>query len=116
MLFRSYKPNVRDIQLAPVEEIIKKLTQLEAKIKIYDPFYKSVEIFSHKTEENMFDALSSADAVIIVTAHNEFKDIDPTLLVSKMKTPVVVDTRGVIDMSSAKKAGLVFRGIGRGKI
>ncbi|WKT58341.1 UDP binding domain-containing protein [Candidatus Nitrosotenuis chungbukensis] len=116
ILGASYKPNVRDIQLAPVEEIIKKLTQLEAKIKIYDPFYKSVEIFSHKTEENMFDALSGADAVIIVTAHNEFKDIDPTLLVSKMKTPVVVDTRGVIDMRSAKKAGLIFRGIGRGKI
>ena len=112
----SYKPNIRDIQLAPAEEIIKKLNDLQAKIKIYDPFYKSTEVFSHKTEENMFDTLSGADAVIIVTAHNEFKNIDPTLFVSKMKTPIVVDARGIIDSHTAKKSGLIFRGIGRGKI
>lgn len=110
----SYKPNVRDIQLAPAEEIIKKLDQLKANIKIYDPYFINAEIFSHKTEENLFNAISNSDGVLLVTAHNEFKEIDPTLFKSKMKTPIVIDCRGILDMRSAKKAGLVFRGIGRG--
>lgn len=110
----SYKPNIRDIQLTPAEEIISKLDQLNSKIKIYDPYFKSTTVFSHKTEGNLFDAISDADAVILLTAHKEFYDIDPTLLVSKMKTPIFIDSRGIIEIRAAKKAGLIFRGIGRG--
>ena len=32
-----------------------------------------------------------------------------------MKSPIIIDTRGVIDFHAAKKAGLIIRGIGRGK-
>lgn len=110
----SYKPDIRDIQLTPAEEIISKLDQLNSKIKIYDPYFKSTTVFSHKTEGNLFDAISDADAVILLTAHKEFYDIDPTLLVSKMKTPIFIDSRGIIEIRAAKKAGLIFRGIGRG--
>ena len=116
MLFRSYKPDVKDVQLTPAESLIEKLKQLKAKVKIYDPYYKSTEIFGIKTESNMIDALNNTDAVLLVTAHKEFHDLEPTFLVSKMKTPIVVDSRGIIDNHAAKKAGLIFRGLGRGKI
>ncbi len=33
-----------------------------------------------------------------------------------MKTPVLVDARGLIDVHAAKKVGLIFRGIGRGGV
>lgn len=112
----SYKPDVKDVQLTPAETLIEKLKQLKAKVKIYDPYYKSTEIFGIKTENNMIDALNNTDAVLIVTAHKEFHDLEPTFLVSKMKTPIVVDSRGIIDNHAAKKAGLIFRGLGRGKI
>jgi len=112
----SYKPDVKDVQLTPAEPIIEKLKQLKAKVKIYDPYYKSTEIFGIKTENNMVDALNNTDALLLVTAHKEFHDLEPTFLVSKMKTPIVVDSRGVIDNHAAKKAGLIFRGLGRGKI
>lgn len=112
----SYKPDVKDVQLTPAEIIIEKLKQLKTKVKIYDPYYKSTEIFGIKTEANLVDALNNTDAVLLVTAHKEFHDLEPTFLVSKMKTPIVVDSRGVIDNHAAKKAGLIFRGLGRGKI
>jgi UDP-N-acetyl-D-mannosaminuronate dehydrogenase len=89
---------------------------MNAKIKIYDPYFKSQHIFSHKTEDNFLDSITNTDAVIIITAHNEFHDIDPTLFVEKMISPVIVDTRGMIDVHAAKKAGIIFRGIGRGGI
>jgi len=33
-----------------------------------------------------------------------------------MNTPILIDSRGIIDDHVAKKAGLIFRGLGRGKI
>ncbi len=112
----SYKPNIKDIQLTPAETIIKRLDQLHAKIKIYDPYFKSTEVFSHKTESDFINAITDADAAIIVTAHNEFRQIEPSLFASKLKTRVLVDARGIIDIRAAKKAGLIFRGIGRGGV
>lgn len=110
----SYKPNVKDIQLSPAEKIIEKLQELKAKVRVYDPYYKSVEVFGIKTENELPAAISEADAIIIVTAHDEFLDLEPTFLASKMKTPIIVDSRGIIDEVAAKRAGVIFRGLGRG--
>ena len=111
----SYKPDVKDIQLTPAEDVIKKLQKLGAKILIYDPFYVGNQVFGIKVEEKINDVISEVDATIIVTAHKEFKLIDPSIF-SQMKSPILVDTSGMIDIISAKKIGLVFRGLGRGKI
>jgi len=111
----SYKPNVKDLQITPAEPLVKKLLESGAKIKIFDPYFTSVEIFGIKTEETLLDAISNADVAVIITAHDKFRDIDPTLFAIKMKSPVVIDCRGVIETNAAKKAGLIFRGIGRGR-
>ena len=109
----SYKPDVKDIQLSPAEIIINKLKTLGAKIKIYDPYFKGSQVFGINVEQSINDILSKVDAAIIVTAHKEFQEIDPKIF-SKMKTPILIDSRGIIDPVSAKNAGLVFRGLGRG--
>jgi len=108
----SYKPDVKDIQLSPAETIVNKLKALGAKIKIYDPYYKNNQIFGIVVERNIQDILSDVDASIIVTAHKEFQEINPKIF-TKMKTPILIDSRGIIDISSANSAGLVFRGLGR---
>lgn len=108
----SYKPDVKDIQLSPAEIIIKKLKALGAKIRIYDPYYKDNQVFGINVEHDIQDVLSEVDASIIVTAHKEFQEINPKIF-TKMKTPILIDSRGIIDISSANNAGLVFRGLGR---
>ena len=108
----SYKPDVKDIQLSPAEIIINKLKVLGAKIKIYDPYYKNNKVFGINVEHNIQDILSDVDASIIITAHKEFQEINPKIF-SKMKPPILIDSRGIIDISSANTAGLVFRGLGR---
>ena len=110
----SYKPNVSDIQIAPSKEIIDILQKSEVKIKIFDPYFKSTTVFSHKTESNFDEAVSDADAIILVTAHDEFCNLDLSTLTRLMKNPVIVDCQGIIMPEKAKKAGLIFRGIGRG--
>ena len=108
----SYKPDVKDTQLSPAEIIINRLKALGAKIKIYDPYYKGNQVFGIDVEHNIQDILSGVDASVIVTAHKEFQEINPKIF-TKMKTPILIDSRGVIDTSSANDAGLVFRGLGR---
>lgn len=112
----SYKPNIKDIQLSPAEVIISELKKLGAEIRIFDPYFKATSIYGIETANDLDEVISEVDAAIIVTAHNEFQNIKPEYFISKMKSPIIVDTRGIIDIHAAKKAGLVFRGLGRGKI
>ena len=109
----SYKPDVKDIQLTPAEQIINKLQDLGVKIHIYDPYFKSKKVFGITVAENIENVISTVDASIILTAHDEFKKIEIALF-SKMLNPILIDTRGIIDPLLAKNEKLIFRGLGRG--
>ena len=110
----SYKPDVKDIQLTPAEHIIKKLKNLGAVIYIYDPYFSSTEQFGIKILESISpELLAKMNAAIIVTAHEEFIKIDISKF-SKMKTPILIDTRGIVDPIDAQNSQLIFRGLGRG--
>ena len=111
----SYKPDVKDIQLTPAEQIIKKLKKHEANVRIYDPYFSSTEKFGIKISESLStELLEKVDAAIIVTAHEEFRKFDISNF-SKMKTPILIDTRGIIDPINARNSKLIFRGLGRGQ-
>jgi len=109
----SYKPNVKDIQLSPAEHVIKKLQNLGVNIHIYDPYFPATNVFGITSENNIEDIISKVDAAIIVTGHDEFKELQVGMF-TKMKHPIVIDTRGIIDPSIAKEEKLIFRGLGRG--
>ncbi|MBC8250043.1 MAG: nucleotide sugar dehydrogenase [Candidatus Nitrosopelagicus sp.] len=111
----SYKPNVKDIQLTPAEHIITKLKDLGANVHIYDPYFSSTKIFDIHVLDSMSESLlKQIDAVIIVTAHDEFKQYDVSNF-STMRTPILIDSRGIIDPVNANNSMLIFRGLGRGK-
>ena len=111
----SYKPDVKDIQLTPAKHIIEKLQNLGVNVHIYDPYFSSSQVFGIDVEENLDSIISQVDAAIIITAHNEFKKITPSIF-NQMKSPILIDTRGIIDPADAKQAKLIFRGLGRGKL
>jgi nucleotide sugar dehydrogenase len=116
VLGASYKPDVKDIQISPVEKIVEILKKKNANVSIYDPFYKNSVIFGIKASNDLIKSLENCDALIIATAHKEFHDLEPLFLKSKMKTPIVIDSKCLLNQSDAKKIGLIYRGIGRGKI
>ena len=111
----SYKPNIHDAQIAPSEEIIKILTEKNAKIKIFDPYFKT-QIFGLTTEKSISDTLSESDAAILITGHKEFQNLDLKKFFKIMKNPVLVDCTGLVSPLDAKENGFIFRGIGRGDI
>ncbi len=112
----SYKPDVKDIQITPAQIIIEKLKKLQTNVLIYDPYFKSTEVFGIQTESNLIEALQKTDALIIVTPHKEFHDLDPIFLKSNMKTLILIDSKCIIDQQASKNAGFIYRGLGRVKI
>ena len=111
----SYKPNIHDVQIAPSEEIIRILTEKNAKIKIFDPYFTS-QVFGLSTEKSISDTLSESDAVILITGHKEFQNLDLKKFSKTMKNSVLIDCTGLVKPLDAKENGFIFRGIGRGDI
>ena len=112
----SYKPDVKDIQISPVEKIVEILKEKGTTIMLYDPYFKDSEVFGIKTLNNFESNLENCDGLIIATAHKDFQNIEPMFLKSQMKNPIVIDSNNIIDQHLAKSAGLIYRGIGRGKL
>ena len=110
----SYKPNVHDVQIAPSEEIIRLLKQKNVHLKIFDPYFISETVFGCKIENSITDAISNSDAVLIVTGHKQFDDLNMELLSNSMNEPILVDCTGKVDPNTTKVKGIIFRGIGRG--
>ncbi len=110
----SYKPNVRDVQIAPSEAIIKLLNAKNVKLKIFDPYFMSETVFGHKIENSISDAIIDSDAVIIITGHKEFEELNLETFSNSRNKPILVDCTGKINPKDAKSQGIIFRGIGRG--
>jgi UDP-N-acetyl-D-mannosaminuronate dehydrogenase len=112
----SYKPDVKDIQISPVEKIVELLQEKGANVLLYDPYFKDSEVFGIKTLSDYSKSLEISDGLIIATSHKEFHNLEPLFLKSKMRSPVVIDSKNILDPHLAKNIGLVYRGIGRGKL
>lgn len=109
----SYKPNVRDVQLAPSGEIARLLRSRSAGIRVYDPHYAGGTVFGTHVDRSAAEAMRGADAAVLVTAHDELHALDARAI-RESGCSVIVDCCGVIDPASAAPAGLVYRGVGRG--
>ncbi len=93
----AYKPNVGDIRESPSLDIIKRIKSLGGNLKIYDPFLPD---YSNATKEEVL----SADAVLLLTNHNEFLDYDYS------KVSVLIDGKNALERH---QVGGVYKGIGR---
>jgi UDP-N-acetyl-D-mannosaminuronic acid dehydrogenase len=110
----SYKANVSDVRLSPAKDIILKLIESSKQVIVYDP--KSSESFGAEKSIDLWDSISGSDVLIIVTNHDEFKNLDLNQIKSKMKTPIIVDTRRIFDSNRAEEIGIMYYAVGyRGK-
>ena len=113
----SYKPNVRDVQIAPSEKIIELLTRknvTKSKFLIRILFPLRCLVIKLKNQFLMHYLIALMPRFII-TGHKEFNDLNLEIF-SAMKNPILVDCTGKIDPKNAKANGIIFKGIGRGGI
>lgn len=105
----AFKGNVDDMRESPAVEIVGLLRQFY-NLQIFDPHVKE-HIEGRK--ETLKEAVQGADAVIILTDHKEFKEIEPTELTSLMKRKIVLDTRNVINSELWMNAGFLYHSLGQ---
>ena len=108
----SYKPNVRDVQLAPSKKIIDMLKSRGARIRAYDPHYAGEDILDVHVEESVIHAVQGSSAAVLVTDHDELRELD-MMEICKAGCKVFVDCKGRIDRDAVTSAGLLYRGVGR---
>jgi UDPglucose 6-dehydrogenase len=116
MLGLAFKPNTDDMREAPSIEIANALLKKGAIVRAYDPaaIDKARAIMPDVEYRRNAQAVArGADAVVVVTEWNEFKQLDLTKLKRLMRRPVVVDGRNIYDPQAMRQLGFVYRGIGR---
>src|SRR5437667_8795416 len=116
LLGLAFKPNTDDLREAPSLDIARVLLAAGAQVRAYDPaaversrmLLPDVEYF-----KNAYEVADGADALVLVTEWNEFRQLEMARIKQLMRRPVVVDGRNIYDPVLMKSLGFTYRGIGR---
>jgi UDPglucose 6-dehydrogenase len=112
----AFKPNTDDMRLAPSLEVIRPLLAEGAKIKAYDPqaMARARELLPDiQYCRDAYEAAAGADAVIICTEWDEFRQLDLARLKSVMEHPTIFDGRNIFDPRQMAALGFTYRSVGR---
>jgi len=115
----AFKPNTDDMREAPSRELIADLFAAGATVTTYDPvamdearriFGEDARLGFAKTPK---EALSEADALVVVTEWKEFRSPDFDEIRKLLKTPAIFDGRNLYDPKFVRGMGIEYFGIGR---
>ena len=118
LLGLSYKPNTNDVRESPALKLCEAFLKAGARVRAFDPVAidsTRAVLRSPKLSfgKNAFDAASGADATIVATEWNEFRNLDLGKLKTSMAGDVLLDARNVYDPAAATALGFRYIGIGR---
>jgi UDP-N-acetyl-D-mannosaminuronic acid dehydrogenase len=106
----AYKGNVDDVRESPVTEIVERLRDGGASVRIYDPHVREYPYELNGLESS----LEGAKAMVIGCAHDEFRYLDPDVVGERMAGRLVFDTVNILNQERWSEAGFVYRRVGRG--
>jgi len=120
----AYKPKTDDMREAPAIAMIEHLNDKGAKVLAHDPeaLKEAEKIFGDRLDKDLFlfekryDALEGADALIIMTEWNAFREPDFYLIKETLNCPVIFDGRNLYDPARMKKLEIDYYSIGRSRL
>ncbi len=112
----SFKPETDDMRESPATDIINEMVKRGAKIKAYDPVAMSearhyLPDIGYAVDE--YDAISGADALVIITEWNQFRALDMEKIKELLKAPKIADLRNIYEPDDMRKMGFEYVGVGR---
>ena len=108
----AYKGDVDDTRETPALKFIKLAENEGYNVKVHDPLVKKFKYAILNLEE----AVEDSDCLILITDHEEFKEIIPEDISKLMKNRSLIDTRNSLDHERWKKAGFKVKVLGDGCI
>ena len=113
----AFKPNTDDVRDAPAFAIIDGLLGKGARVCAYDPEAKET---THKIygdsivyASSPYEALAGAEALIIATEWNEFRNPDFDKMRSAMKNALIFDGRNLFTIDEMQESGFEYHSVGR---
>jgi UDPglucose 6-dehydrogenase len=112
----SFKPNTDDMREAPALRLIELITKAGASVVAYDPVAleeaqrRVVNAISYGTDA--YDCLVDADALLLVTEWNEFRNPNWHVIGKLMNSKVVFDGRNIYEKETLQEEGFDYFGIG----
>jgi UDP-glucose 6-dehydrogenase len=113
----AFKPNTDDVREATSLVLAARLQSEGANVRVYDPKAtdRARELLGGvQVAASALDALTGADAAVLVTEWREFRELDWAGEVKeRMARPILVDGRNFLDAELLTAAGYTVEGIGR---
>jgi UDPglucose 6-dehydrogenase len=117
----AFKAETDDMRESSALTIIHELIKRGAKIQAYDPeamvMAKREEYFGNNPSiayfEEKYEALKSADALLIITEWKEFRTPDFAKIKKLLNNPLIFDGRLIYEPKKMKELGFEYKSIGR---
>jgi len=112
----TFKPNTDDMRDAPSLVIVPSLQQAGADVRAFDPegMHEARNLLPHVAFcTDAYDTMTGADAVVLLTEWNQFRNLDTKRMKSLLKAPIMIDLRNVYSPSDMKAAGFNYTCVGR---
>ena len=112
----AFKPETDDMREAPSLVVMRRLLDLGARLRVYDPVAMTEcrrrmgDAVEYGTD--MYDAAAGADALMLLTEWNEFRMPSWNVLQRVMNTPLIIDGRNIYDPEEVADHGFTYYKIG----
>jgi UDP-N-acetyl-D-mannosaminuronic acid dehydrogenase len=103
----SYLDNSDDTRNSPSIVLVERLRQQGIAVVIHDPWVTEYQ-------GDLLERIMDADAIVVMVGHRDYRSIDLDALKNVLRSPVIIDGRGLYDAHQIRAAGLIYRGIGKG--
>ena len=116
LLGLAFKPNTDDMREASSLVLSARLQGAGARVRAYDPVAETEArklIRGVDFKSSAAEAAEGADAVVLVTEWDEFRQLDLRGVAEAMAGDVLIDGRNALDPEAVRAAGLTYEGIGR---
>jgi UDPglucose 6-dehydrogenase len=114
LLGLAFKPGTDDLREAPSLVLAARLLAEGVDVRGWDPVAKPGELMQGVTLcETPLDAMTRADAAVIVTEWPQLKDVAREDVRAAMRHPLIVDGRNLLDPEQVRAAGFAYEGVGR---
>jgi UDPglucose 6-dehydrogenase len=116
LLGLAFKPNTDDMREASSLVLSARLQADGAQVRAFDPVAEEEArklITGVEFAGSPLDCVRDADAVVLVTEWQEFKDLDWREVADAMNGRLIIDGRNALDPEAVRAAGLDYEGIGR---
>ncbi len=108
----AYRENTDDARNSPAIPLVRELRRRGADVAIHDPFARSQRGFT--VTKDLRSAVTGADCLALVTAHDRYKRLDFARLRRWMRHRAIVDGRNAFD-GAVVKGRFAYRAIGKGE-